>query len=360
MPWPFVLLRPDDPNTIGLPSSGHNPSMKPFSCNHCGQDIFFENHTCVRCGSILGFIHKEMEMASFYREGDLFVAHHNGKRYRYCKNQSHDACNWMVEADSEHDYCMACRLNRTIPNLSVDENLRYWRILEAGKRRLLYSLIKLELPVIPKYENDKEGLAFEFLKDTFERIQQNDYVMTGHVDGVITLNIAEADDVERERRRRNLNEDYRTVLGHFRHESGHYYWQQLVWQKTPLESFRALFGDEQQDYQAAISTHYERGATANWQENHISAYASCHPWEDFAETWGHYLLIADTLETSREFLKHPVEVDGYHAPNFAAILEEWMPLTLAVNAINRSGGQPDLYPFVLSAKAIEKLNTFTA
>lgn len=257
---------------------------------------------------------------------------------------------------SSHAYCLACRLNRTIPNLSVAENLRYWRILEAGKRRLLYSLIRLGLPVIPKSENDTTGLAFEFLKDTFERIKENDYVMTGHIDGVITLNIAEADDVERERRRKNLNEDYRTVLGHFRHESGHYYWQQMVPEKPALHEFRTLFGDERQDYQKAITQHYGIGAPNDWPESFISAYASCHPWEDFAETWGHYLLIADTLETAKEFLDHDDSVDGYQAESFALMLNQWLPLTLAVNNINRSGGQPDLYPFVLSAKVIEKLN----
>lgn len=262
----------------------------------------------------------------------------------------------MVEASSKHDYCLACRLNRTIPNLSIAENLHYWRILESGKRRLLYSLIRLGLPVIPKSENDSEGLAFEFLKDTFERIQQNDYVMTGHVDGVITLNIAEADDVERERRRRTLNEDYRTVLGHFRHESGHYYWQQLVWDHAPLDAFRILFGDERADYQQAVNNHYSSGAPDNWSENYISAYASCHPWEDFAETWGHYLLIADTLETATEFLNQPTELDGYNAPDFRTMLDQWLPLTLAVNNVNRSAGQPDLYPFFLSSKAVEKLD----
>ncbi len=294
-------------------------------------------------------------MASFRKDAHGYIGLNDNKTYKYCKNQQHNACNWMVEESSHHGYCLACRLNRTIPNLSIDENLRYWRILEAGKRRLLYSLIRLGLPITPKSENDQEGLAFEFLKDTFERIQQNDYVMTGHVDGVITLNIAEADDVERERRRQTLNEDYRTVLGHFRHESGHYYWQQLVWQKAPLMPFRDLFGDEQLDYQRAVSNHYECGAANNWNDNYISAYASCHPWEDFAETWGHYLLIADTLETAAKFLDQPSNTDGYNAPDFDAMLAEWLPLTLAVNNVNRSAGQPDLYPFVLSPKAVEKL-----
>tara|TARA_R110002073_G_scaffold9980_1_gene49338 strand:- start:265 stop:1296 length:1032 start_codon:yes stop_codon:yes gene_type:complete len=330
--------------------------MKSFSCQKCGQSIFFENDHCLRCESKLGFIFEEMTMSAFSVEEDLLRSYLNEKTYKYCENcTNHKACNWVLEIDSEHKLCLGCRLNRTIPNLSIDENMRYWRILESGKRRLLYSLIRLGLPVIPKSENDNVGLAFEFLKDTFERIQKNDYVMTGHIDGVITLNIAEADDVERERRKQNLNEDYRTVLGHFRHESGHYYWQQLVWGHKPLKAFRHLFGDERLDYQEAVTQNYEVGAPENWPENFISAYASCHPWEDFAETWGHYLLIADTLETAKAFFDTDDSVDGYHAPSFDVMLKRWLPLTLAVNNINRSGGQPDLYPFVLSAPVVAKL-----
>lgn len=325
--------------------------MKSFSCQHCHQSIFFENHTCTRCESVLAFIFDEEKMSAFHPQGDYLVSALNNKRYRHCQNKiDHDACNWVVEYESEHKFCLSCRLNRTIPNLSVGDNQRYWEILESGKRRLLYSLMRLGLPIIPKTENEDQGLAFEFLKDTFERIQANDYVMTGHVDGVITLNIAEADDVERERRRHNLNEDYRTVLGHFRHESGHYYWQQLVWNQPTLTEFRELFGNEQTDYKSAVNQHYDSGAPDNWQSDYVSAYASCHPWEDFAETWGHYLMIADTLETANEYFD-----SGSVSDDFDDMLERWLPLTMAVNNINRSGGQPDLYPFVLSSEVVEKL-----
>jgi hypothetical protein len=331
--------------------------MRSFTCQKCGQAIFFENDHCLRCASPLGFVYDTMTMSAFEIKEGALRSYGNNSLYKYCKNsEHHQACNWVLELTSEHSYCLACRLNRTIPNLSVPENLHYWRILEAGKRRLLYSLIRLGLPVIPKSEDDYNGVAFEFLKDTFERIKENDYVMTGHVDGVITLNIAEADDVERERRRKDMNEDYRTVLGHFRHEIGHYYWQQMVCGKAPLSAFRSLFGDERQDYQKAVTQHYAVGAPVSWSDSYISAYASCHPWEDFAETWGHYLLIADTLETAKEFFDQADSVDGYHAESFTLMLDRWLPLTLAVNNINRSGGQPDLYPFVLSASAVQKLN----
>ena len=179
--------------------------------------------------------------------------------------------------------------------------------------------------------------------------------MTGHADGVITLNIAEADDLERERRRLKMKEDYRTVLGHFRHESGHYYWQQLVQGSEKLELFQSLFGNENEDYQLSMSNHYQYGSIANWQEQYISAYAGSHPWEDFAETWAHYILIADTLETAKQFNFSDEPFDSYHAESFDDMLKFWLPLTLSVNNINRSAGQPDLYPFVLSARVIEKL-----
>ena len=155
--------------------------------------------------------------------------------------------------------------------------MKYWQIMESGKRRLLYSLLRFDLPLENKKQNAVGGLAFEFLKDTHERIQANDRVLTGHIDGVITLNIAEADDAERERRRMNLKEDYRTVLGHFRHESGHYYWQLLVASSFHLTKFRELFGDERTDYQSNVNRHYQDGPPQNWQDSFISAYASCQP-----------------------------------------------------------------------------------
>jgi hypothetical protein len=40
---------------------------------------------------------------------------------------------------------------------------------------------------------------------------------------------------------------------------------------------------------------------------------------------------------------------------FDRILQNWLPLTYALNELNRGMGLPDLYPFVLSAPAIEKL-----
>ena len=123
-------------------------------------------------------------------------------------------------------------------------------------------------------------------------------MVTGHADGVITLDLAESDDVHRERRRAELGEPYRTLLGHFRHEIGHYYWPILVERAGALERCRALFGDERADYGEALERHYADGPPADWAERHVSAYATMHPWEDWAETFAHYLHIRDTLQTA--------------------------------------------------------------
>ena len=176
-------------------------------------------------------------------------------------------------------------------------NEERWRALEAAKRRLIYALKRLGLPLEAKREDAAKGLAFDFLADA----GPGQPVMTGHDDGLITINIAEADSAERERRRLELGEPYRTLLGHLRHEVGHYYWDVLVRDGGKIEACRAVFGDESVDYQEALDRHYQTGAPAGWEENFVSAYATMHPWEDFAETWTHYLHMVDTLDTAASF-----------------------------------------------------------
>jgi len=65
-------------------------------------------------------------------------------------------------------------------------------------------------------------------------------VLTSHCNGLITLNIAEADDAERERRRVKFHEPYRTLLGHLRHEVAHYYWDRLIANSKWLSGFSRL------------------------------------------------------------------------------------------------------------------------
>lgn len=346
--------------------------MKLFNCSVCEQLLFFENSQCIQCGQDLGYLSDVEVISALERiDGDSWRAtapEAAGAVYKKCLNyRDEQVCNWMLPIESPATLCVACRLNTTIPDLSLPQNRDHWHRLEVAKKRLVYSLRELGLPVESKAENPARGLAFAFLADPAGDFQESNAVMTGHAEGLITINVAEADDVERERRRSAMDERYRTLLGHFRHESGHYYWQRLVIGSDLLDRFRTVFGDERADYDAALKAHYANGPRANWQQDFISAYASSHPWEDWAESWAHFLHIADTLETTRQFSLRVITPAGgasratpggdpsYCPPSAAAMIASWLPLTYAINSINRSMGQPDIYPFILSATTIEKL-----
>jgi hypothetical protein len=248
-----------------------------------------------------------------------------------------------------------------IPDLSMPENIDKWRALEVAKHRLFYTLLQLRLPVETQAESPS-GLAFEFLADV---VPSGTAVMTGHIDGVITINLAEADDAERERRRHQMGELYRTLLGHFRHEIGHYYWDRIIADTPNIGEFRRIFGDERQNYDQALQNYYAQGAPADWSKHFISPYASAHPWEDFAETWAHYFHMIDTLETahvaglavSPKLTQSLGAVFNVHPLNTSMerLVEAWLALAFAVNSINRSMGLHDLYPFVLGPLAVEKL-----
>jgi hypothetical protein len=295
--------------------------------------------------------------------------HESAKAWRRCENfDSPAGCNWLVPADDEEPLCRACRLNRTIPDLDNAENAQWWRLIENAKRRLVAQLLNLGLPVRSKVSEDAEqGLMFDFLRSP----EKGPRVLTGHADGLITLNVEEADDAKREKMRLDLREPYRTLLGHFRHEVGHYYWDRLIAGTPWHEKFRALFGDERQDYSAALKKNYEEGPPGDWGERHISAYASVHPWEDWAECWAHYLHVVDSLDTALGFglrgenieqatepfseadLYDP-EVDDAH--RFILLANSWVQLTMVVNELARSMGQPDFYPFVMSRPVLRKVH----
>lgn len=285
------------------------------------------------------------------------------EKFLKCKNFSdHDACNWLVRAEDRQPYCLSCRLTEVIPDLSDAKNRQAWVEVESAKRRLMYALRALRLPVVSKLENADAGLAFRFLQGTPESP-----VTTGHADGLITLNVAEADAAYRENMREKLGEAYRTVLGHLRHEIGHYYWDRLVRDEDRVEACRALFGDESASYEAAIARHYEQGAPANWAESFISAYATMHPWEDWAETWAHYLHMLDTLETAKSHgltVRVPGKVEGSARVStddltfgdFDGLMSGWQAVTVALNSLSRSMGMKDVYPFVLSKPVRDKLH----
>jgi hypothetical protein len=342
--------------------------MKLFSCQACGQVLFFENVRCEQCGHALGYLPDKTTISALEElpEGGWKALAAPEKPYKFCQNYAFGVCNWMVAADDPAGYCLACRHNHLIPDLSVEGNATLWARLEAAKRRLFYTLLRLKLPLENRADDPVHGLAFDFLADTPQSHAQS--VMTGHDNGLITLALREADDAVREKVRGEMGEPYRTLLGHFRHESGHYFWDRLVApNEKMLEEFRRRFGDERENYDAALQRHYAQGAPPGWQNNYVSVYATTHPWEDFAETWAHYLHIVDTLETARSFgikvkpraahgeLSAVVDFDAHNASSMTQLIDAWLPIAFAVNSLNRSMGQSDLYPFVLAPTPIEKL-----
>jgi hypothetical protein len=340
--------------------------MTIFKCQNCGQILHFENDRCENCSHQLGFLPEQALLSAVEPDGDdLRALADPDHRYRFCANAAYSACNWLVFTESSETSCVACRHNRTIPDLTVDQNMIRWRKLENAKHRMFYSLLRLHLPLANRIDDPEQGLAFDFLGEAPATGLTK--VMTGHEDGVITINIAEADDDQREKLRQAMSESYRTLVGHFRHEIGHYFWGRLVRDGGELEGFRKLFGDERQDYGQALQTHYAQGAPPAWWDHYISRYASSHPWEDFAETWAHYLHIVDTLEMASAFgvrvqpatgiahLTTAIDFDPHEPGDINRLINAWVPLAVAVNAINRCMGEPDLYPFILTPEVIKKL-----
>jgi hypothetical protein len=329
--------------------------MKIFHCDYCGHLLFFENTTCLQCGRQVAYVPNFGDMTSldpaFANVWNLY-----GGMYRLCSNYTEQQiCNWAVPADDPNPLCISCRTTSSIPNLSEPGHREAWYRLEIAKRRVFFTLAQLSLPIL--------DLTFEF-----KAAESGSDVLTGHSNGVITINIAEADDVERKRQKKAVHEPYRSVIGHIRHEVGHFYWDRLIGWTAELSRFRNVFGDEGQDYNAALRTHYEQGPIPNWQDRFVSAYASVHPWEDWAETWAHYLHMVDALETAAAcgisiFPPRSDEPSMPQVPSsfppaklaFASMLDHWFPLTYALNNLNRGLGLPDAYPFVLSPTAINKL-----
>jgi hypothetical protein len=336
--------------------------VRAFTCGNCGQLVFFENSLCLRCRSPLGFVPGELELVAFGANGGGGAGGGSGAagaELRRCANAGVAHCNWVLEPGDAGPLCRSCRLTRTRPPDGDRDGVAAFAAAEAAKRRLVFQLLDLGLPV------EAGGLSFDLLSS------RSGPVVTGHNNGLITIDLAESDDARREQRRVELDEPYRTLLGHFRHETGHFCWPMLVERggAGELDRCRALFGDERADYDAALQRHYNAaGPPADWANRHVSAYATSHPWEDWAETFAHYLHIRDTLQTAGAFglfvtgppdtadpalIATPVPVA--RTPTFATLIGDWLPLTYALNAVNRSMGRGDLYPFTLAATVIDKL-----
>ncbi len=344
--------------------------MKAFHCDVCGSLLFFENVQCVKCSHALGFAPDLLDLTALdaISGTDKWRAlsfQANGREYRQCENaRMNGVCNWLIPTESYATFCSACSLNDVIPDLNVPGNKSLWQKLEIAKRRMLYTLLKVGLSLEGNAQQGRPPLRFRFLSDPTD----GPIVLTGHDNGTITINTAEADDSERERRRHNLGEPYRTVLGHMRHEIAHYFWGELIEKTDRYQRFRELFGDESQDYGQALERYYQQGPPVDWHNRFVTAYASAHPWEDWAETAAHYFHIVDTVETAGSFgvtlrPRHPdaqaMTADPGNvqsiACTFKLILDNWLPLTYALNELNRGMGLPDLYPCVLSITSIEKL-----
>ncbi|WP_420845281.1 zinc-binding metallopeptidase family protein [Nocardia arizonensis] len=340
------------------------------------------------CSSPLGFslaLRTLLVISDFAPTGDSghLSGVVDGRRYRLCDNLHVARCNWLVQvADPNNDgapdpvrdvsapedratpppappadggpaLCESCRLTRTRPNDSDTAGLDAFAEAEAAKRRLIMELAELGLPITGREENPRFGLAFDLLSSATDR------VLTGHQNGVITLDLAEADDPHREQLRSAMDEPYRTLLGHFRHEIGHYYYAVLVADDSARQRFSKLFGDADADYQAALDRHYSEGAPSGWEADYVSSYATMHAAEDWAETFAHYLHIRDTLDTAAAFGFAPagatLDRPQLGRAGFDKIIDLWLPLSWSLNMVNRSMGHPDLYPFVLPEPVLEKM-----
>ena len=364
------------------PKEAHRPSedakaeelrltcfSRAYRCR-CGNPLFFANTLCLRCRSPLGYLPDEGRIAALDPgpEPGTWRAEGRAEPLKFCGNRASAAdCNWMMLAANPAKHCIACRLNRTLPDLNDPDNARYWEEIEDAKRRLVSQLLALGLPVRSKVDEDPvRGVMFDFLRSP----KDGPRVITGHDNGLITLNVEEADDAKREAIRQSLHEPYRTQLGHLRHEIAHYYWERLIQDSEWLDPFRRLFGVERVSYAEACRRHYAEGPPANWAGAHISAYATMHPWEDWAETWAHYMHMSDGLGTAMgygvdlqrdEGRVRPFGPDALYAPDdpfaerFLFLLNAWLRLSLLLNELARSLDAPDFYPFVLSAPIVAKL-----
>ena len=350
--------------------------MRPFACGQCGNTVFFENVGCGQCGALLGFCPAMRRMLAFEAPPPAPAPWRvrasvpgqapgaaDGSLLRPCANRlDHQLCNWMLDAGDAQHQCRSCRLTVAIPNLQQPLNLARWHLFEKAKRRLVFTLLTLGLPpeAQPGAASGVFGLRFQLLANQPDQPP----VLTGHDDGLITLNLAEADDVQREAARVALGEPQRSLLGHLRHEASHYLQQRYIDGQPAQQRCRELFGDERIDYAQALARHYAQGAPADWQQHYVSAYASAHPWEDWAETCAHYLLVVDAVQTAAAWgltlngpvVAQPRQADGpAQAPVIDLVLHQWLPVAQFLNAMSRSMGQPDPYPYQMPDAVLAKM-----
>ena len=278
--------------------------MKSYTCRVCGNRLFFENSVCVSCETPLGYSRAERDIVPLDTDDRTYTDAEGGV-WHVCANLGLSGCTWLTT--DAGGLCFSCGLTRTRPNDADLEGISNYAPAERAKRHLIAELDELGIPILDRTD-DPRGVAFDLLSSVAEP------VTIGHADGIVTIDLAEAEDAHREKVRAMLDEPYRTMLGHFRHEIGHYYESFLITDDQTRDRARELFGDESEDYQAAIDRHYAEGAPDDWQQHFISQYATMHPWEDFAETWAHYLHISDSIQTAEEFGLRLAELRQLAAP----------------------------------------------
>jgi hypothetical protein len=318
--------------------------------------------SCPNCHSLVGYLSDRRDVVVLVPDGPATytVDDEAGVLWR-CLNASW-GCNWMLPADEGAVWCLSCRLTRGRPDEADPAAVVAWSAAEAAKRRLVFQLGELGLPIEPRSSTAPQGLAFDLVH------VPGTAAVTGHDRGLITLDLSEADERHRDELRRSLGESFRTLIGHLRHEVGHYYFSHLVGEAEQLADFRSLFGDDRIDYVSALDEHYRRARTSAGTADlttHVTAYAAAHPLEDWAETFAHYLHIRDGLQTADGHgLYAAGQEDGVRTirrpgtgdvQTFSSILERWLPVAKTINAIADGLGSSRPYPFTLSPIVVTKL-----
>jgi hypothetical protein len=330
--------------------------MRIFQCDRCDQIVPFSAHRCPTCDAALGYVteHRSIRVLVPTAEPAVFETESCDLPLWRCLNSAW-GCNWMLPAASDTPWCRSCRLTRGRPDEAHPDAIEAWMTAEAAKRRLVHQLDELALPIEIRSATSPDGLAFDLV------YLPGEGGITGHLDGVVTLDLAEADDRHRDDLRRRLGEPFRTVIGHLRHEIGHHYWGRLVGQANNIDHFRRLFGDEREDYREAVERHYSGGDGAWDRTRFVTAYAASHPLEDWAETFAHYLHILDATDTAIAHELIPPDSTGLNDANEIArleiddILDAWRPINTAVNAIAETLGAPAVYPFEPIGAVVDKL-----
>ena len=313
--------------------------MRLYGCPDCGAPLFFRNLACGGCG----------QQVTYLPETDRFVTGSD-----FCANREEIGCNWQGEAAHE-GFCRSCAMTDVVPDAFHGENLELWTAAELSKRWVLAGLSRWG------WFRDADAGA----RPVFHLLAEDTpagpaTVMMGHADGIVTINVTEADPVELITRREELGERLRTMTDHFRHEIAHFLHLRLAEQKGFLPGFRSLFGDEREDYGAALERHYADGPPEAARETFITAYASAHPHEDWAETACHILHLTDLLDSALASGLQgrglpELDYDAYAETDGARLVQRAVRLSIALNHVNRSIGVADIYPFVISAPARQKL-----